>query len=304
MDRLTSMEVFVAAVDLGSFAAAATELGMSAPMVGKHVRSLEEQLDVRLINRTTRRQTLTEFGQTFYERSRAILADVEAVGALAADQFSEPHGRLRMTMPVHFGRRCVLPSLMQLARQYPGLEFDLQFSDRTVEVVEDGFDLAIRTGAPGGKAGLMTRRVARQPMILCAAPLYLDARGCPSHLQELPDHRVLNYRRSGPAMPWLFARKDGGLIEVLPKGRMQFDDLDAIADAAIAAMGIAWLPYWLVRDVVRSGKLQQVLKDEGEYLYDVYALWAQTPRMPRKLRLVIDALATTLPTLMSDPGLR
>ncbi|TIY06350.1 MAG: LysR family transcriptional regulator, partial [Mesorhizobium sp.] len=129
MDRLTSMAVFVKTVDLGSFAAAAAALDLSGPMVGKHVRFLEERLGVRLINRTTRRQSLTDFGRAYYERCRLVLAEAEAADALAADQLSEPRGKLRVIMPVHFGRRCVAPILLELAQRYPALELDLSFSD-------------------------------------------------------------------------------------------------------------------------------------------------------------------------------
>src|SRR5689334_864170 len=122
MDRLTSMAVFVRAVDLGSFAAAADALDLSGPMVGKHVRFLEERLGVRLINRTTRRQSLTDFGRAYYERCRTILAEAEAADALAADQLSQPCGKLRVTMPVLFGRQCVTPILLTLAQKYPALE--------------------------------------------------------------------------------------------------------------------------------------------------------------------------------------
>lgn len=146
MDRLTSMAVFVKAVDLGSFAAASEALDLSGPMVGKHVRFLEERLGVRLINRTTRRQSLTEFGRAYYDRCRVILAEAEAADALAADQLSEPRGRLRVTMPALLGRRCVAPILMEFARKYPRLELELSFGDRIVDLAEDGYDLAIRTG--------------------------------------------------------------------------------------------------------------------------------------------------------------
>ena len=176
MDRLTSMAVFVKAVDLGSFSAAADALELSGPMVGKHVRFLEERLGMPLITRTTRRQSLTEFGREYYDRCRVVLAEVDAADALAADhadkgeQSAPPRGRLRVTVPVHFGRRCVAPVLLALTRQYPGLELDLSFSDRFSDLIEDGFDLAIRTGEPDDKAGVVARRVARQIMIVCASP--------------------------------------------------------------------------------------------------------------------------------------
>ncbi|TIU47336.1 MAG: LysR family transcriptional regulator, partial [Mesorhizobium sp.] len=169
MDRLESMAVFVRAVDLGSFAAAATVLDLSGPMVGKHVRFLEDRLGVRLINRTTRRQSLTDFGRAYYERCRLVLAEAEAADALAADQLSEPRGKLRVTMPAHFGRHCVTPLLLQLARRYPMLELDLSLSDRFADLAEDGYDLAIRTGELDDKAGVIARRVARQDMVVCAA---------------------------------------------------------------------------------------------------------------------------------------
>src|SRR5919198_6107079 len=162
MDRLASMAVFVKAVDLGSFAAAADALNLSGPMVGKHVRFLEERLGVRLINRTTRRQNLTEFGRAYYERCRVLLAEAEAADALAADQLSEPRGKLRVTMPVLFGRRCVAPILLELAKHYPALELDLSLNDRIADLAEDGYDLAVRTGSLEDESGVVARRIARQ----------------------------------------------------------------------------------------------------------------------------------------------
>lgn len=299
MDRLMSMAVFVKAVDLGSFSAAAVALDMSGPMVGKHVRFLEERLGVRLLNRTTRRQVLTDFGRAYYDRCRVVLAEADAADALATDQLGEPRGRLRVAMSVHFGRRCVAPILLDLARQHPALELDLSFGDAIVDLAEDGYDLAVRTGDPEDKAGLIARRVARQRMVVCAAPSYLDAHGCPRRIEELGDHQALIYRRSGRVRPWLFPRKDQPPAEVMPAGRLRLDDLDAIADAAAAGMGLAWLPYWLVRERILSGELVQLLPDQPEYLYDCYTLWLQAPHLPLKVRLAVDALAARLPGLMS-----
>ncbi|MBA4222131.1 MAG: LysR family transcriptional regulator [Methylobacterium sp.] len=298
MDRLTSMSVFIRAVDLGSFAAAASELGLSAPMVGKHVRFLEERLGVRLLNRTTRRQSLTEFGRAYYERCKTVLAEAEAADALAADQFGEPRGRLRVALPVLFGRCCVMPILLDLARRHPQLELDLAFGDSFVDLAEGGHDLAIRTGELHDAANLVTRRVARQRMIVCAAPSYLDARGTPTQLADLADHDALIYRRSGRVRPWLFPRQDGPPAEVLPRHRLRLDDLESIADAAGLGMGLAWLPSWLVRERLKAGELVELLPDEGRQPYDVHALWLQTPHLPPKVRVAIDTLAAELPRLM------
>ncbi|MFL9867718.1 LysR family transcriptional regulator [Paraburkholderia fungorum] len=298
MDRLTSMAVFVKAVDLGSFAAAADALDLSGPMVGKHVRFLEERLGVRLITRTTRRQSLTEFGRAYYERCRGILADADAADALAADQLAEPRGKLRVSMPVHSGRRCVAPILLAFAQRYPRLELDLSFNDRLVDLAEDDYDLSIRTGSLEDKAGVIARRIARQHMVVCAAPAYLAAHGHPRRIEELSRHEAIIYRRSGRIRPWLFPRAGTSPVEVTPPNRLRLDDLDAIADAAALGMGLAWLPSWLVRERIQMGGLVQLLPDEPEYLYDVHALWLQTPHLPLKVRLAVDALVEALPGLM------
>ncbi|RWP17130.1 LysR family transcriptional regulator [Mesorhizobium sp.] len=300
MDRLTSMAVFVKTVDLGSFAATAAALDLSGPMVGKHVRFLEERLGVRLINRTTRRQSLTDFGRAYYERCRMVLAEAEAADALAADQLSEPRGKLRVIMPVHFGGRCVAPILLELAQRYPALELDLSFSDPIADLAEDGCDLAIRTGNLEDRAGVMARRVARQRMVVCASPSYLEMHGLPRQIGDLGSHQTIIYRRSGRVVqPWLFPRHGQPALEVMPVGRLRFDDLAAIADAAAAGMGLAWLPYWLVRERIQAGALVPLLSDQSGFLYDAYALWLQTPQLPLKVRLAVEALAAALPRLMT-----
>jgi len=298
MDRLTSMAVFVKAVDLGSFAAAAAALDISGPMVGKHVCALEERLGARLLNRTTRRQSLTELGRAYYDRCRAVLAEAEASDALAADQLGEPMGRLRVTMPVHFGRRCVAPILLRLAARHPRLELDLSFNDRFSDLADDEFDLAIRTGELAGRAGVMARRVASQRMIVCASPAYLKVHGMPQAIEDLASHQAVVYRRSGRVRPWLFPRGPQNSIEIAPLHRLRFDDLDAIAETVAAGVGLAWLPSWLVREQLMSGVLVRVLPNEPEYLYDVFALWLHAPQMPPKLRAAIDVLALELPKFM------
>jgi DNA-binding transcriptional LysR family regulator len=298
MDRLTSMSVFAKVAEVGSFAAAAELFGLSAPMVGKHVRALEERLGARLINRTTRRQSLTEFGRVYYERCKLVLAEADAADALADELLGVPRGPLRVSVPVLFGRRCVVPVLLKLARLHPELELNLSFSDRPVDLIEDGFDLAIRNGATGDGVGLISRRVARQHMTVCASPAYLDAHGVPRTISELEAYEAIIYSRSGRARSWLFPQGDGVPTAVTPKSRLRLDDLEAIADAAVAGMGLAWLPCWLVRDHVTSGALVRVLADAPNIAFDSHALWLQTPHLPLRLRLAIDALAAELPKFM------
>lgn len=303
MDRLTSMAVFVRAVDLGSFAAAADALEMSAPMVGKHVRFLEERLGAQLLMRSTRRQSLTEAGRIYYERCRALLADAEAADILAAGEVAEPRGRLRVALPVHFGRRCVAPVLLDLAQRYPQLELDLRFSDRLTDLAEEQIDLAIRTGEPQSRDGIIARRIGRQRMVVCAAPAYLEEHGRPTNIEELDRHQILVYHRSGRINPWLFPREGQEPAEFMPNSRLRFDDLAAIADAAIRGMGVAWLPYWLVWEVIEGGALEALLPGQPGFLYDVHATWLQTAQLPRKVRLAIDALVEVMPGLVM-PGVQ
>ncbi|AOO83711.1 LysR family transcriptional regulator [Bosea vaviloviae] len=299
MDRLTSMAVFVKAVDLGSFAAAAEALDLSGPMVGKHVRSLEERLGVRLINRTTRRQSLSDFGRAYYDRCRVVLAEADAADALAADQFSQPRGKLRVSMPVHFGRCCVAPVLLELAQLHATLELDLSLSDALHDISDGSYDLAIRTGILEDRAGVTARRVARQRMIVCASPGYLASHGELLRIEDIGSHQAILYSRGGRTGPWLFPRKDEPALEITPASRLRLDDLDAIAEAAALGMGLAWLPRWLVRERMQSGTLVPVLPEQPEFLYDCHALWLQTPHLPLKVRLAVDALAATLPKLMT-----
>ncbi|WP_322028412.1 LysR family transcriptional regulator [Paraburkholderia sp. J76] len=300
MDRLNSMQVFVKAVDLGSFAAAAQALDLSAPMVGKHVQWLETRLAVRLINRTTRRQSVTAFGRAYYERCKLILAEADAADALAADQLGEPRGRLRITMPVHFGRHCAMPVLMGFARRYPGIELDLSMNDRFVDLADDGYDLAIRTGALEDSADLVARRVARQRMTVCASPAWLAAHGRPETLDDLARHEAIMYRRSGRVPPWRFAGETEGEppVEITPPHRFRLDDLAAIADAVAAGEGLGWLPFWLVRERVREGALVELLPVQRGFPYDAYAIWLRTPHVPMRVRLAMEELARALPEMM------
>ncbi|MFK4487155.1 LysR family transcriptional regulator [Bradyrhizobium sp. USDA 336] len=299
MDRLTSMAVFVRAVDLGSFAAAADALEMSGPMVGKHVRFLEERLGARLLNRTTRRQSLTDAGQAYYERCRAVLSEAEAADSVVADQLSEPRGRLRVTMPALLGRHCIAPLLMKLARKYPHLELDLSFGDPIADIVEAGYDLAIRTGDLDDQSGLIARRIASQRMVVCGARSYLRTSRKPKSLDDLAAHQAIIYRGSGRVRPWLFPQEGGPPREIMPSGRLRLDDLEAIADAAAQGMGLAWLPYWLVRERLDTGALVNLFSNQPQFLYECHALWPRSPRLPPKVRAAVDILATGLPKLMT-----
>jgi len=294
-DRLDGVSVFVETVEAGGFAKAAQRLALSRSAVGKTIARLEARLGVRLFHRTTRIQTLTEDGQVYYERCLRALEELRTGETLLESGRREVAGRLRVSMPVLFGRHCVAPILVELARQHPKLELDLSFSDRSVDLVAEGFDLAIRSGSLGSGNGLMTRRLATYQKVVCAAPAYLAIRGRPRVLTALGDHDTLLYVRGDVTHPWLLPEGERGTTDVTPTSRFRFDDLEAIADAAVAGMGIAYLPFWLVRDRIRSSSLVTLFDDFPAASLDCYAVWPEAQHLSLRLRLAIDVLAAELP---------
>lgn len=293
--NLNGVEVFVAAAETGSFAAAAGRLHLTRSAVAKTIARIEARLNVRLFQRTTRSQALTEDGQIYYERCVRALEELRAAEAVLESGRREAAGRLRVSAPVLFGRHCVAPILIRLAAQHPLLELDLSFSDQRVDLIEDGFDLAIRNGEIGNSAGLTARAIGLQRMIVCAAPSYLAEHGRPQTLDALLQHRAITYGRGGRIRAWQFPLGDGTLRELTPPSRVRLDDLEAISDAAEAGHGLAWLPCWLIRERVRDGRLVPLLADMPGLAFGTHVLWLATPHLPLRLRLAIDAIAAALP---------
>jgi len=243
-------------------------------------------------------QSLTDEGQAFYERCRRALDEIQSGKAMLESGKREVTGRLRISMPVLFGRRCAAPLLLELARIHPKLERDLSFSDRVVDLFDEGFDLAIRNGVLRDEAGLAARKIASHRMTLCASPDYLATRGVPRTIADLASHDLVVYARSGEVKKWIFLKEDGSAVEYFPETRLRFDDLEVLADAAAAGMGITWLPCWLVRDYVAGGTLALALKNVSSRPVNVYAVWPQMPQLPLRTRTVIDLLAERLPDIM------
>jgi len=297
-DSFAGIAEFVDAVEAGGFAAAAQRRNLSRSAIGKTIAKLERRLAVRLFHRTTRTQSLTEEGQAFYERCRRALSEVQLAEAMLESGKREVTGRLRISMASLFGRRCAAPVLVELVQRHPQLELDFSFGDRVVDLIEDGFDLAIRNGPLKDSAGLTTRYLARQPMTVCGSPAYLAAHGQPRTVADLDGHACIAYMRSGFVRTWLFPQAAGAPIEFIPDARLRFDDLDVIAEYAVAGMGLVWLPHWVVGDRIRSGALVEVLPAMPRLHFDVHAVWPQTPHLPLKTRAAIDLLAARLPRFM------
>jgi DNA-binding transcriptional LysR family regulator len=298
MDRLSGIREFVTVVEAGSFAAAAARLNLSRSAVGKAVARLETRLGVRLCHRTTRVLNLTEDGLTFYERCTRALRELEEAELALESGRAEPAGRVRVTVPVVFGRHCVAPVLYDVMRKHPGLVLEVAFTDRPVNLVEEGYDLAVRNGALSNDPGLMTRTIARQRMTVCASPAYLEKHGRPATLAELSFHRAIDYANPRYTRTWLFPDRQGKNVEVVMNGGLRLDDLEAISDAAAAGLGLAWLPCWLIQSRVAKGELVRLFDDLPATEFNSSALWPRAPFLPSRVRVLIDALAAQLPAMM------
>jgi DNA-binding transcriptional LysR family regulator len=301
-ERLNGIAAFVQSVEAGSFALAAERMQLTRSAVGKSIARLERRLGVRLFHRTTRRQSLTDDGQAYYERCVRALAELDAGEAALDTGRRSPTGRLRVSVPVVFGRHCVAPVLLELARQHSGLIVEASFSDRVVDLVEEGFDLAVRIGTLSDSASLSARRLGTQRMGICAAPSYLAEHGCPTHADELGRHIGIAYGRDGQTASWRVRGADGEICESRVDSRLRFDDLQVIVDAAVSGAGLAWLPCWLMAPHVRAGALTLVMDSERVLATAIHAVWPRTRYLPSKTRAAIDALAAKIPAMMGYTG--
>jgi DNA-binding transcriptional LysR family regulator len=300
-ERLSGIVAFVQAVETGSFAQAAERMQLTRSAVGKSIARLEERLGVRLFHRTTRRQSLTEDGQAYYERCVRVLAELDAAEAALETGRREPSGRLRVSVPVLFGRHCVVPVLLGLAGKYPGLAVDVSFSDRVVDLIEEGFDLAVRIGTLPDSGSLAARRLGSQRMAISASPSYLAKHGHPQSVEDLQGHTGIVYGRAGQTAPWPVRDASGIIREPRIKSRLRFDDLQAIAGAAVSGAGLAWLPCWLSAPHVRAGELILVMDSQRVLATDIHAVWPQARHLPSKVRAAIDALAAEIPAMIGYP---
>ena len=298
-DTMKDIPVFVASVEAGSFAQAAVRLHLSRSAVGKSIARLEERLGVRLFHRTTRSQRLTDNGALFYERCLRALEEIRGAESQLETGKHQVNGRLRVAVPVLFGRQCIAPLLIELAQEHPGLELEMSFSDRVVDLVEEGFDMAVRNGALADSSVLVARRLGEHRMVLCAAPDYLFKNGQPQTVDDLRQHTAINYTRAGRVLPWQLMDYDGTSRTFIPRSSLNMDDLQAICDAALAGHGLAWLPCWMVIKEIQQGDLVPLLKQAPDVRFDVHAVWQQTPHLPLRVRIAIDMLVKRLPAVMS-----
>lgn len=295
-DRLNGITTFVRAVEAGSFSLAAERMNLTRSAVGKTIARLEQRLGVLLFQRTSRKQKLTTEGQVYYERCLRALAELDAADAELNSGRLQPQGILRISAPKLLGRHCITPVLTALIERYPELQIEMIYSDRVADLIEDGLDLAVRIGPLADSSSLVARPLGQQHQALCASPAYLARHGVPESVSALNGHRAIAYHRTGQDLVWqtLFANTQGLTVDI----RLRLDDLHSLADAAIAGVGLAWLPDWQLAQFIRTRQLTAVLPELQLLPTEIYIVWPQTRFLPAKTRIAIDTLLADAPAML------
>ena len=303
MDRFLSIEAFVRVVESGSFVSAADRLGLSQAMVSRYVQDLESRLGTRLLQRTTRRLSLTQAGAAYFERSQQVLRDLEEMDASIASQTQQPRGTLRVNAPVVFGSRHLASLLAEYSARYPEVSVDLSLSDRFIDLVEEGVDLAIRIGTLE-ESSLVARRLCPIRLVICGAPDYLARRGRPRAPEDLAGHNCLGYTytRGGNEWPVIGPR---GPLNIPVRGSLRANHGEALCQAAIDGLGLVLQPTFIAGDALREGRLEAVLPDYRPAELSAYAVFLSRKYLSAKLRTFVDYLAEKLgPEPYWDRGLR
>ena len=263
MPRLPDLEglvIFAKVAEARSFAAAANELSLSKATVSRAVTALEQRLGGRLFNRTSRRLALTDLGGQLAQRASALLTEAEAIEADALDQSVAPRGLIRLAMPMSFGVRMVAPILPEFLIRYPDISVDLHLSDARVDVIGEGFDVALRIGALPDSS-LRTRQLCPVSRLVVGAPAYFDRRGRPTHPAHLADHACLGYAYLATPDVWRFRNAAGDEVSIRPSGPVRANNADAMMPALLAGLGIAVQPDFIVADALADGFLEVVMRD-------------------------------------------
>ncbi len=292
MDTIDAMRVFVAVVERNGFSAAADALDLSTAAVTRQIAALEKRLSARLLNRTTRRVSPTSIGAMYYQRCVQLLAEFDALEASVGAQALQPSGRLRINAPVSYGIARLAQLLPGYSALYPQVELDLQLSDRLVDMVEEGFDLAIRiTRQPA--PSLIARRLAQARILLCAAPAYLARRGQPASPEALAEHDCLSYTYLAGGETWSLQGPQGETSVAL-QPRMRANNGEVLREAAIAGMGIISQPDFIVDQALADGRLVPVLPGWEAAPIGIHAVYTSRSHLAPKVRSFIDYLAQHL----------
>ncbi len=288
MDRLLSMEVFVSVVDLGSFTAAGQAFRISPPMVSKHISELEKRLGSTLLTRTTRRQHLTEAGQKYYENCKKILQDIKLADSGIADMGGSPKGLLRITASVWFGTFILAPIICDYLREYKEMQVELSLTDRLVDLVNEGFDLAIRIGELSDSS-LVARRVSIFHESICGSPDYLEFYGIPITPEDLAHHKCLGFTNWRTQNGWNRVTKKNGRSNTEPS-RFISNNAQAMRTAALKGIGLIMMPRGLIQEDIKNGHLVEVLKDFIPPARPIHAVYARELQHLSKLSSFVDFL--------------
>jgi len=289
MDKLSGLLAFVKTADLGSFVAAGRALEISPSAIGKGVAKLEHEVGVRLLQRSTRRMQLTPEGRLFHERCRRILDDLDDARAMLSHATEEPRGRLRVSAPI-VGYHFLLPVLPDFVARYPEVELDIVFSDRTVDLIDEGVDVAIRSGdLPDSR--LVSRPLNAFRLLLCAAPEYLARHGTPSAVRDLARHVAVRFRHpnSGKLLDWPMLQS---VADAEPHPRTVFacNNMEAVLGATLRGLGIACMPDFLVQEMLADGRLACVLGELDGAGGQFKAIWPSSRHLSPKVRVFVDHL--------------
>lgn len=288
MDKLQGMQLFTRVVEAGSFTAGAEQMGISRALASKLIQNLEDSLGVRLLNRTTRRISLTDPGKNYYQRVSELLAQLAEAEAEAAELQIEPRGRMRVSAPISFSVLHLAPALSEFQRRYPRLELELDLNDRVVDLVDEGFDLAIRIGRLADSS-LVARRIAPACLVLLASPAYLERAGTPTRPEELSNHEFLIYTLASRRDELVFERgEEKAAVRI--RGNLLVNNGDYIAAATIEGNGISLLPTFIAAPHLKAGTLVPILREWSVPPIAIHAVYAQTRALPAKTRVLIDYL--------------
>jgi DNA-binding transcriptional LysR family regulator len=294
MDRFQEMQTFVGVVDAGSFVGAADALEMSKPAVSRYVGELESRLGVRLLQRTTRKLSLTEEGEVFYARCKELLVNVDEAEAEVTSRSGEAVGLLKLSVPVTFGELHLARLWAGFMARHPKVALDVTLSDRTVDLVEEGFDAAVRI-ARLPSSSLISRKLTATRMILCASPTYVERHGSPEHPADLAKHAVLAYTLLAMGENWEFEGPDGP-VSVKVKPRFRSNSGDTCRIGALQHLGIILQPGFLVGEDLRSGSLVEVLPEYHSIEIGVYAVYPTRKHVSPKVRMLVEFLVEAFRT--------
>ncbi|PQO22505.1 LysR family transcriptional regulator [Rhodobacteraceae bacterium WD3A24] len=289
MDRLTEMEAFATVVDQGGFTDAARKMGISKSAVSKHVSSLESRLGARLLNRTTRRVSPTEIGVAYYDRARRVLNDAGEADSLVTAMQSAPSGLLRMSVATDFGVSLLSPILGQFLQRYPDISVNMVLSNRYVELISEGFDMAIRVGELEDSS-LRARKIAETTQRLVGAPGYFQKHGRPLKIDDLNEHKLLHYSSQASGAVWRITSPSGEKRQIRSAGWLTVNDGQSLLNASIAGLGIAYLPSFLCAGALREGLVEDAIAGLPRDTRGIYAIYPPGRFTQPKVRAFIDFL--------------